>query len=906
MTVQLSRLSVEHYRESLGIGTASPRLSWRFVGDAKDWKQAGYEVRIQRNLYGERRGDVEAYRIDGCDSLLVPWPSTPLESREAAAVAVRCLGTDDQWTNWVKLEIEAGLLQREEWIAIPITLAGLHPVDSAKRPFRVRARFKSPQHIRSVRLYITALGVYEATLNGVRIGADCLTPGWTDYNYNLNYQTYDLGSLLAPGEVNELRCWVGEGWYAGRLGWGDGRCNIWGDAPALMAQVEINGRPVLATDFGGTWTASHGALISSEIYDGETYDARLDDEVWQEDDLPGRHIVQSAPAGEGDSQWKPVRALDLPACRLVSSQSPPVRVVETIKPLEIMTTPSGKTIVDFGQVFAGVVRIEAQPPSTSSELVLRHAEVLDNGELGTRPLRCAKAVNTILLGNTSVVGYRSRFTFYGFRYVEVSGWPGLKLSDLLGLVFQSSMERTGHFECSHPLLNRLHRNVIYSTISNTISIPTDCPQRDERLGWSGDLQVFAPTLSLLYDSCGFIEAWLRDGDGVQDKLGGFIPKVIPDIFPAEKNWPFAIWCDVSTITPMDVYIASGDIDFVRGRYHAAATWLSKGVLRDPKTRLWTQHSRQLADWLHPRAPADRPGEGPTDKILVADIFLIRSTRAFAKMCRLLDRHDEARAAERDAQDLIDAFYHEYVTPSGRVATQTQTSLGLLIEHDIYPRQPQSTQPALNYREVFAKNLSELVVGDAWQVSTGFAGTPVILHALEKAGLLHHAYRMLQARECPSWLAPVLLGATTIWERWDSMLVDGTVNPGEMTSFNHYALGSVASFLYNVVGGISPIEAGWKTFRVKPQPGGTLNAAKASFLSPYGLVQCEWTIDSDKLHVTLQVPPNTSAFVELPGQQGTWVGSGVRRYSIAWTPDRRFPPPFVPRPEGPPGPHTFIP
>jgi len=788
-------------------------------------------------------------------------------------VSVRVQGSDDLWLASADLYVEAGLLLRSDWKAVPISAPV--PPPGVKRPFRVRSTFTVPPTSKA-RLYITALGLYEAYLNGRRIGEDLFTPGWTSYHARLAYQTYDVTDLLTEGE-NVLGAWVGEGWYAGVLGYGGGTRDIYGDRTALIAQLEVDGQPIISTSQDWEW--SHGAVVSSELYNGETYDTALPDTDFTR------------------GEWSPVRTLPTPTIQLFSSQSPPVRVVSTIKPVEIITTPSGQTIVDFGQNFAGSIRILSDPPTDSTELVIRHAEVLEHGELGTRPLRYAKATDRLAMSGKSIKGYTPKFTSHGFRYAEVTGWPGLALSNLEGVVYQSSMERSGDFSCSHELINRLYQNCLWSTIGNTISVPTDCPQRDERLGWTGDICVFSPTMSYMFNTAGFLGEWLKDLAHDQKRLNGVVPIFVPDT-GTDHSYPEAIWGDASVLTPYDLYQASGDAAVLSTQYESVTSWLNNGVQRDTFTGLWSKAQDQLADWLAPKASPDTPNMGPSDNMLVADAWLIHSTKIAAKIARALGKEDDAVRRDHEAEVLTTMFYREYVTPSGRVVSDTQTALCLLLRYDIFPtpKNGSAKGSSADYRKIFATRLVELVRRANWQVDTGFAGTPIVLQTLASTGNIDHAYRMLQSRNCPSWLACVLLGATTIWERWDSMLADGTINPGEMTSFNHYALGSVASFMHEHIGGLSPLEPGWKRILVRPQPGGTVSSAKTSHVGPYGRISSEWCIAGGQLKVDIVVPPNSTAEIVLPGLERS-VGSGAHSFAVAFEqpafPPKVYEPHFAP-------------
>ena len=466
----------------------------------------------------------------------------------------------------------------------------------------------------------------------------------------------------------------------------------------------------------------------------------------------------------------------------------------------------------------------------------------------------------------------------------------------MGVVISTAMERVGEFDSSHSLLNRLHENVVWSTTANCISLPTDCPQRDERLGWTGDVQVFAPTLSFLFDGSGMLNGWLKDLAFEQSQVNGIVPIVVPatdDHF----NLPSAIWGDVVALLPSVLYRYTGDSRFLADLYQPMKDWLDRGVKRDTATRLWDPNDMQFGDWL---APQVEGSNGTTDPHLAADAYLVHVTRTVARIAGIIGETADQERYSKDADELLNVFQATYVTARHRTVSDTQTAIALILHFDLTnPNSPEQ-------RQVMVKRLEKLVVKCLWQVATGFAGTPIILHVLAENDMLHHAYRMLQAKDSPSWLSPVLLGATTIWERWDSMLQDGSINTDEMVSFNHYALGSVAEFLHKVVGGLSPVTDGWKKILVKPRPGGTVTSARVSHVSPYGKIVCDWKIQGEVFSAYVDIPPNCKASVALPGQFIVEVGSGHHSFSVPYESDARFPP-TVSRPHFlPPITNTFIP
>jgi len=457
-------------------------------------------------------------------------------------------------------------------------------------------------------------------------------------------------------------------------------------------------------------------------------------------------------------------------------------------------------------------------------------------------------------------------------------------------VLHTDMQRTGWFECSDPLINRLHLNALWSMRGNFLSIPTDCPQRDERLGWTGDIQIFAPSANFLYNTFGMLGEWLQDVAVEQSDNNGIPPFVVPDVI--SHMWlstPQAIWDDVTVLTPWDLYTSSGDLSILERQYSSMVAWVDKGVRRG-SDGLWDPELWQLGDWLDPQAPPEEPGNARTDSTLVADTYLLRVTSTIAQVSSKLGYEVDAERFLADFRRLKSAFQHKYTAPSGRLVGDTQTALALAIVFGLIDEPEQITTAA--------KRLAQLVKLAKFRVGTGFAGTPVILHALTKTGNNQLAYRMLLEKSCPSWLYPVTMGATTVWERWDSMLPDGSINPGEMTSFNHYALGSVVDWLHQVVGGISPSNPGWKTFLVRPQPGGTIRSAKVKYESPYGLVECTWDLTKadtgDTFNLLLIVPPNSKALVFLPDRSsGLEVGSGSHNFSCAYMPEPWPPKEVVP-------------
>lgn len=914
----------DHHPDGFGIGNDSPSISWRFSfdgdGPGKSWSQKSYVVELQRIEPGQdgmkRAGSSVSFHAVSEKSVMISWPSPSLRSREMFLVRVFGLNTIknpvsdlDKSSDWQFLggrtgqggsdwrahfstpsdrsalmgwtPLEVGLLHASDWKAKFITSPDPPPPENIPHPPTIyRKTFICDEKAGRAyaRLYISSLGLYEAYINGQRVGDQDMAPGWTSYHHRVQYQTYDVTDLLKAGN-NVIAVEVAEGWYAGRLLWISGLRNLYGDKPGFIAQLEINGNGTDMTQVisDDSWACHPSPRQSASIYDGEVYDARELIPAWTTTDFAG------------DSAWQKTSILDFDfdKVKLVATDAPPVRITQSVKPINVFKSPSGKTLVDFGQNLVGRVEIRGLQRPRGHSLKIRHAEVLDHGELGTRPLRDAKATDEYIFSGKEADdaewSWSPHFTFHGFRYIEVEGWS---LDDdvppsadtLAALVVGSDMERTGHFSCSNELVNKLHENVTWSMRGNFLSIPTDCPQRDERLGWTGDIQVFAPTASFLYGSAGFLTNWLRDLAIDQAVANGCVPVVIPDVLHGrleQNDNPVAVWDDAAVLVPWTVHQWTGDVNVLKRQWDSMQAHVRKSIRRGPDG-LWDDSLFQYGDWLDPNAPADQPDLARTDGTMVADAYLVHVTDIMARTAEATGDAGATRAYKAEFAKLRATFVDKYVTKTGLVVGDSQTALALAICFDLLPSAGQVTTAG--------DRLARLVRQSRFRVSTGFSGTPLVLHALTQTGHTDLAYEMLLTKECPSWLYPVTMGATTIWERWDSMLPDGTINPGSMTSFNHYALGSVADWLHTVVGGIAPLEPGWKTFRVRPHPGGGLTRAEVSFESPYGRVGLRWGVTEAKgaagpsvFRVRLEVPPNARALVTLPGQkdeEGEWRGCGV--------------------------------
>ncbi|WP_254774013.1 family 78 glycoside hydrolase catalytic domain [Microbacterium sp. cf046] len=506
-----------------------------------------------------------------------------------------------------------------------------------------------------------------------------------------------------------------------------------------------------------------------------------------------------------------------------------------------------------------------------AHIVLRHAEVLEDGELATRPLRAAEATDSVVLNGAGPVVWEPVFTFHGFRYATVEGWPGaFDPAAVTAVVVHSDLTRTGRFASSDPLLNRLHENVVWGMRGNFLSIPTDCPQRDERLGWTGDVQVFAPTASFLFDSEAFLASWLRDLAREQDHLDGVVPVVVPATLEGPFIGAIAGWGDAATVVPWVLYQRYGDFGLLRDQYESMRAWVDAVLDENGDSALWAG-TLQLGDWLDPSSPPDRPDKAKTDSDVVATAYLARSLQIVADAAAVLGEKLDAAHYAALAERSRAAFRDEYVTPAGRMLSDAPTAYALALRFGLV------TDPTV--RAKLADRLAILVRRDGYRIGTGFLGTPLVADALTDGGHLAAAGRLLMQTDCPSWLYPVTMGATTVWERWDSMLEDGTVNPGEMTSFNHYALGAVADWMHRTIAGLAPADPGYRRLLVAPRPIAGLDWAEASHRTPYGDARVSWKRTDGYISVSAVVPANTSAIVSLPGQSEFTVGAGRHSFTF---------------------------
>jgi alpha-L-rhamnosidase len=853
--LKLTGLCTEYKENPLGIDARKPRLSWQLQASGRGVMQAAYQIRVAKSSAEVQAGKNlvwDSGKVNSEESIHRVYEGPSLQSGQRYYWQVRVWDGSGNASNWSEAAyFEMGLLDAADWKAgwiepdLPEDPKKSNPAPMLRRAFKVNGAMEK------ARLYVTSRGLYEIHLNGQRVGEQAFTPGWTSYNKRLQYQTYDVTNLLRSGD-NAIGAMLGDGWYRGFLV-GGSRRNHYGEKLGLLLQLKVtykDGREeIITTD--QNWKAATGPILMSEIYHGETYDARLEKAGW-------------ASPGFDDKQWAGVKLASHPKETLIAPAGPPVRKIEELKPIKIFTTPAGDKVIDFGQNLVGWVRLKMQGLAGTT-VTVRHAEVLDNaGNFYTENLRFAKATLTYTLKGGGAEIYEPYFTFMGFRYVAVDGWPGeLTADSLTAVVLHSDITPASEFESSNQLVNQLQHNIRWGQKGNFLDVPTDCPQRDERLGWTGDAQVFARTAAFNANVAGFFTKWLGDIAADQNENGS-VPDVIPNVLGKNTS---AAWGDVATILPWTMYISYGDKRILEQQYNSMKKWVEYERGRAGPDYIW-DGDQHYGDWLAYTAPSRESRSYPgatTSKDLIATAMFAHSTDLLQRTARILGQSDDAAKYAELLGKIKTAFRREFVTETGRVGQETQTAYVLALQFDLLP---ESLCP------IAAKRLAD-EVRTRKHLTTGFVGTPYLCHVLSHYGYMDEAYMLLNREEYPSWLYPVKQGATTIWERWDGQKPDGTFQDKSMNSFNHYAYGAIGEWMYRVMAGIEidPAAPGYKHILIQPQPGGGFTYVKATHQTMYGKVSSAWTLKDGKFELAVEVPANTRATVRLPKAQLASVTEG---------------------------------
>ncbi|GBF72445.1 alpha-L-rhamnosidase [Paenibacillus sp. 598K] len=797
-------------------------------------------------------------RVSGDQTVHVELPGLELASRKRYYYRVKSWNEAGESSAWSAVSYwETGILDESEytasWIGAPVSVIAQ---ESEQAPL-LRRSFAVGGAVRQARLYATALGLYELELNGARVGDSYFTPGWTSYKHRLQVQTYDVTGMLQDG-ANAIGAWLGKGWYRGNLAWQHQK-DIYGDKNRLLLELHIqyeDGRSeVVTTD--GAWKAAGSPILMSELYHGETYDARLEQPGW------------SAPAFD-DSDWHLVDLLDGASGKLIGQENEPVRKIEEIKPIALIKTPLGETVLDFGQNMVGWVRFEVKGEAGTT-VTINHAEVLDKeGNFYTENMRSAKVTIQYTLKGGETESYEPRFTFQGFRYIRLVGFPEpVAMAQFTGIVLHSDMAATGAFQCSDELINQLQHNIEWGLKGNFLDVPTDCPQRDERLGWTGDAQMFIRTASYLRNVAPFFAKWTRDLAADQLEDGG-VPFVIPDVLDRNSH-SSAAWGDAAVICPWTIYLCYGDKRILEQQYDSMKAWVEYIRRQGDDEHLWNT-GFHFGDWLGLDSKPDSY-VGATDRDYIATAFYAYSTSLLQQSAAIIGRTEDAQAYAELYKRIVAAFTTEFVTPAGRLSVPTQTAQVLALTFGLLEGKA---------RERAVAKLMELLEESKFHLTTGFVGTPYLNFALSQNGQLDAAYKLLMQQDYPSWLYQVTKGATTIWEHWDGIREDGSFWSKDMNSYNHYAYGAIGDWLYRCVAGIDMAEgtAGYKSITIAPQPGGALTWAEGRFDSVYGEIASRWSRSEDGvMELLVTIPVNTKATITLPGaslETATEGGVAVRQ------------------------------
>ncbi|MFD1827203.1 family 78 glycoside hydrolase catalytic domain [Mumia zhuanghuii] len=711
-----------------------------------------------------------------------------------------------------------------------------NPTTEAKAELtsQLRTMFTADKRVKSARLYSTALGIYDLQLNGREVSDDRWAPGWTDYAKRTPYQTYDVTALVKQG-ANALGARLSTGWYAGKIAiYGP---NLYGKLPGLLSQLEITytdgttERVVSDT----SWKSTAGPVTHADILDGEEYDARLETPGWTR-------------TGFDDRSWAPVVEKTDVETALVAQSAPPVTVTQEMPVQKITEPTSGAYVLDLGQNMVGTVALTLRGLAEGQKVRLRYGEEINpDGTLYTENMRSARVIDYYTARGDRVETYEPRYTFHGFRYVEITGLSDKpRKRDLVGKVLGTDAPLTGHFETSDPMLNQLQSNIVWSQRGNFLSVPTDCPQRDERMGWTGDINVFAPTAAFNMDVSTFLgDKWLQDLRDAQ-RPDGAVTDVVPYVPVVGAG--NAGWGDAAVTVPYTVWQTYGDTAVIEESYASMTAWIdyleknSDGLIRP---------DAGYGDWLNL--------DDNTPRDLIGTAYFAHVTALLSQMADAIGKDADADRYADLAAEVRDAFIERYVGDDGALPGDAQAGYVLALSFGLVP-------------DALVDDAADRLVANLerhdWHLATGFLGTPDLLPVLTKTGHTDVAYKLINQKTYPSWGYEVENGATTIWERWNSIMPDGSFGDVSMNSFNHYAYGAVGNWMYQTIGGIAPDpeQPGYRHFTVAPQPGGGLDHADARFESGYGEIRSQWARKNGRLTMTVTVPVNTTATVTIPGSR----------------------------------------
>lgn len=847
--LKITKILTDYEEQQIGI-THVPQFSWKMESDRRNVIQNAYELEIALDdafvncVYksGKTQSDASAH---------VEPKNLTLKSQTRYFVRVRAWA-DEEDSDWAETSFVTGLMDNAEWKAVFITVETDADAENSKGTY-VRKAFQIGKKVKEAYVSATALGLYEFYINGKKVGTDELTPGWTSYRKHLCYQTYEVTDYLAEGD-NAMGAVLCAGWYKGLMGFeGLGkRRNHYGDRTALLAQMvvryEDGTEETFVTDT--TWVGTDAPVIFAEIYDGEIYDARKEIKGWAE-------------AGEPSGSWQAVNTVDYDFSVLTGQGSGKVAKIEAVPAKSIFKTPEGDTVIDFGQNMSARVQVNAD--GKAGDVIELHCfEVLDaKGNVYLDNLRGVKEALTYTFAENGTITYAPTFTFMGFRYAKIVSFPGEpKIENFTAYTSHSKMDRTGTVECSNPDLNQLMHNILWGLKSNFVDVPTDCPQRDERLGWTGDAQIFCRTACFLMNTYSFYRKWLKDVEADQTPEGG-VAHVVPDIITgnAGDNWLLeqgshsaAAWADVAVINPWTMYLTFGDKEILKIQYRSMKAWIN--FMKEHAVDYIWNYKLQFGDWVALDAE-EGSYFGATPNDLTCTAYFAYSTGLFIRIAEILGNKEDVEEYTDLYNKIVKKFQTTFFDENGNMTAQTQTAHIVALYFGLTPEE---------YKEKTVEGLLRLLEKENGHLVTGFVGTPYFCHALSQNGHVKEAYDLLLKDDFPSWLYQVKMGATTVWEHWDGMKPDGTMWSPDMNSFNHYAYGAIGEWIVRVAAGIEVDEKkpGYKHSIIYPRLGGNLSYLKAEYDSVYGAVKSFWEDKGSEAVLHVSVPVNTTATICLDG------------------------------------------
>ncbi len=830
----------------LGMDEVCPRFSWQMESDEHPAMQIAYRIRVLRE--GSEQPVWDSGRVEGSSGVLIPYEGPAFSPRTRYFWDVRLWddrGRESECSE--KAWWETGLMEKgfeAGWITHPNQgdISVMQPCPMMRRIFKLD---KKPVR---ARVYASALGVYTMKINGQPVGGEVLSPGFTSYRNRVQYQTWDVTELLQEGE-NVISAVLADGWYRGYLGGADTCRNDFGDRLALICQMNI-----LAADGSETvvcsdeqWkTLEDGPIRYADHYMGVCYDARKEEVGWEE-------------TGYDDSRWLNAVPYEHRKDILTAQTSLPVRRIMRLKPQAVFTTPAGETVIDMGQNMVGWLKFTVRGEKGHT-LTVRHGEVLDkDGNFYNANYRTAKSELIYTLRGDGEETFEPEHSFFGFRYLKLENWPcEVRLEDFEGVVVCSDMAVTSGFVCSDAAVNRLFENIQWGQRGNFVDIPTDCPQRDERVGWTGDCQAFARTACINMDSHTVLDKWLMDLRLDQAEDGG-IPHIVPRIFSKPRNFGSSAWGDAATIVPWTLYQCYGDKRILERQYPSMRKWLEY-IDSQSTDYVWDQGSH-FGDWLGLDA---QEGSllGSTDKPLIGTAFSAYSTRLTMQAAEVLGYEEDVRELKALLDKVTEAYRKRFITPNGRMTVRTQTAHVLTLHFGLCEEKN---------RQGILRDLLAIIEERGGHLSTGFVGTPYLCLALTGAGAHEAAGSLLMKRDYPSWLYSVGKGATTMWEHWDGIKPDGSFWSETMNSFNHYAYGAIGEWMMRALAGIDLAEPAYGRLMLHPRPIGELEFVSAWQETPYGRVECGWRTEGTECAVECRVPAGTTAALILEHASADGIG-----------------------------------